>query len=101
MAKQCMIERQRKRAKTVDKYAAKRARLKAILNDRNASPEERHAAADTLQRIPRDASPTRLRNRCEQTGRARGYYRKFGLCRNKLRETALRGEIPGLFKSSW
>lgn len=101
MAKQCMIERQRKREKIVDKYAEKRKQLKAIIKDPKVDSEERQVAVEVLSRLPRDASPTRLRNRCEQTGRARGYYRKFGLCRNKLRETALRGEIPGLTKASW
>lgn len=101
MAKKSMIARERKRTKTVAKYAAKRAELKARIRDPKAAAEERYAAVQELQRLPRDASPVRLRNRCEATGRPRGYYRKFGLARNKLREAAMRGEIPGLVKSSW
>ncbi len=101
MAKKCMMERQQKRAKVVAKYAEERARMKAIINNPNTDPVERQSMVEALQRLPRDSSPTRLRNRCEQTGRARGYYRKFGLCRNKLREAALRGEIPGLTMASW
>lgn len=101
MAKKSMIARERKRAETVAKYAARRAELKARIRDPQATVEERYAAVQELQRLPRDASPVRLRNRCEATGRPRGYYRKFGLARNKLREAAMRGEIPGLVKSSW
>lgn len=101
MAKTSMIERERKRARTVKKYAATRAELKAIIKSVSASDEERWEAQQRLQELPRDASPTRQRNRCRVTGRPRGVYRKFGLGRNKLREVAMRGEIPGLVKSSW
>ena len=101
MAKVSMIQRERKRARMVKKYAAKRAALKAILRDPNTSDEERYAARLKLQALPRDASPVRLRNRCRITGRPHGYYRKFGLGRNKLREAAMRGDIPGLVKASW
>lgn len=101
MAKTSMIEREKKRARTVQKFAAKRAELKAIVNSKTASDEERWAAQQALQALPRDASPVRQRNRCSITGRPRGVYRKFGLGRNKLREAAMRGEIPGLVKSSW
>lgn len=101
MAKTSMIERELKRAGKVKKYASKRDELKAIVNSKTASDEERWEAQQKLQSLPRDASPTRLRNRCRVTGRPRGVYRKFGLARNKLREAAMRGEIPGLVKSSW
>lgn len=101
MAKKSMIERERKREKTVQKYAAKRAELKQRMFDMSLSDEEREAAAQKFHSLPRDASPTRMRNRCGLTGRPHGYYRKFGLARNKLREAAMRGDIPGLVKSSW
>ncbi|NLO79281.1 MAG: 30S ribosomal protein S14 [Xanthomonadaceae bacterium] len=101
MAKVSMIERERKRARMVKKYAAKRAELKAIIKSPTASDEERWQAQLKLQALPRDASPVRMRNRCRVTGRPRGVYRKFGLGRNKLREAAMRGEIPGLVKASW
>jgi len=101
MAKVSMIEREHKRSKTVAKFAGKRAQLKAIISDINASDEDRWDAQVKLQKLPRDASPVRQRNRCRVTGRPHGVYRKFGLCRNKLRESAMRGEIPGLVKSSW
>lgn len=101
MAKTSMIERETKRAQKVQKFAAKREELKAIVNSKTASDEERWAAQQQLQALPRDSSPTRMRNRCRVTGRPRGVYRKFGLARNKLREAAMRGEIPGLVKSSW
>ena len=101
MAKTSMVEREKKRIKTVAKYAAKRAELKAIILDVNSSDEQRWAAQQVLQSLPRDASPVRLRNRCGLTGRPHGYYRKFGLARNKLREAAMRGDIPGLVKASW
>ena len=101
MAKVSMIERERKRAKLVKKYAAKRTELKAIIRDMSRSDEERYAAQLKLQALPRDASPVRQRNRCRLTGRPHGYYRKFGLGRNKLREAAMRGDIPGLVKASW
>lgn len=101
MAKKSMVERELKRAKLVDKYAAKRAGLKAIINDVNASDEERFDAQLKLQSLPRDSSPVRKRNRCRITGRPHGFYNKFGLGRNKLREAAMRGDVPGLKKSSW
>ena len=101
MAKVSMVERERKRAKLVARYARKRAELKAIIKSPTSSEEERAAAVDQLAQIPRNASPTRQRNRCQVSGRPRGFYRKFGLARNKLREAAMRGEIPGLSKSSW
>ncbi|NGP53268.1 30S ribosomal protein S14 [Thioalkalivibrio sp. XN8] len=101
MAKKSMIMREEKRAKLVAKYAARRAKLKAIIVDENSSDEERLAAVAKLAGLPRDSSPSRLRNRCAITGRPRGYYRKFGLGRNKLRESTMSGEIPGLRKASW
>lgn len=101
MAKTSMIEREKRRARTVAKYAAKRAALKAIVVDVNASDEARWEAQAKLQKLPRDASPTRQRRRCRVTGRPHGVYRKFGLCRNKLREAAMRGDVPGLVKASW
>ena len=101
MAKVSMVERESKRAKTVAKFAVKRAELKAIISNVNASDEDRFDAQTKLQKLPRDASPVRQRNRCRITGRPHGVYRKFGLCRHKLRESAMRGEIPGLVKSSW
>ena len=101
MAKVSMIEREKKRAKTVAKYAAKRAELKAIISSTTASDEERWEAQVALQKLPRNASPVRQQNRCRITGRPHGVYRKFGPCRNKLREAAMRGEVPGLVKSSW
>ncbi|MEJ2089388.1 MAG: 30S ribosomal protein S14 [Gammaproteobacteria bacterium] len=101
MAKNSMIEREKKRAKIVAKYAAKRAALKAIVNDRNASDEDRWEAQMKLQSLPRDASPVRRQRRCGLTGRPHGVYRKFGLGRNKLREAAMRGDVPGLVKASW
>lgn len=101
MAKTSMINREIKRQQTVKKFAAKRAELKAKLRDSNLSDEDKDAARRQFQALPRDASPCRVRNRCRLTGRARGYYRKFGLGRNKLREAAMRGDIPGLVKASW
>ena len=101
MAKKSMIYREVKRKKTVAKYAAKRAALKAKLNDPNISDEERDETRIKFQALPRNASPSRIRNRCRITGRPHGYYRKFGLGRNKLREAAMRGDIPGLVKASW
>ena len=101
MAKTSMIEREKRREKTVKKYAAKRARLKEQIRDPQASGEARAAAVEALQKLPRDASPSRLRERCAITGRPRGTYNKFGLARTKLREATMRGDIPGLRKSSW
>lgn len=101
MAKVSMIERERKRARTVAKYAKKRAELKAILQDPNASDDEKWEAQMKFQKLPRNASPVRQHNRCRVTGRPHGYLRKFGLCRNKLREHAMSGDVPGLVKASW
>ena len=101
MAKQSMIEREKKRTKAVQKYAAKRAELKAKIKNPNASFEERMEAVQQLQKLPRDASPTRGQRRCRVTGRPHAVYRKFGLCRNKLREYTMRGDVPGLHKASW
>jgi small subunit ribosomal protein S14 len=101
MAKTNMVEREKRRLKTVQKYAAARAQLKELIRDPKASPEDRQAAQEKLQKQPRDASPSRGRNRCAITGRSRGVYRKFGLARVKIREVANRGEIPGLVKASW
>ncbi|MEK7736207.1 MAG: 30S ribosomal protein S14, partial [Pseudomonadota bacterium] len=93
--------REAKRAKTVAKYAAKRAELLATINNAKLSDEERMDARLKFQQLPRNASPVRQRNRCELTGRPRGYFRKFGLCRNKLRDVVMRGEVPGMTKASW
>ncbi len=101
MAKKSMLERQRRRERTVQRYAVKRAQLRKIVSDSKATEDEKEAARLKLQGLPRDASPVRLRNRCSITGRPQGYYRKFGLARNKLREATMRGEIPGLSKASW
>ena len=101
MAKTSMVEREKHRAKTVQKYAAKRAQLKELIRSPRTSDEARAEAQVKLQKLPRDASPTRQRKRCAITGRSRGVYRKFGLGRTKLREAANRGEIPGLAKASW
>nr|WP_206289225.1 MULTISPECIES: 30S ribosomal protein S14 [Burkholderia] len=96
-----LIEREKKRARLVAKFAAKREALKAIIEDQSKSEEERYEARLELQQLPRNANPTRQRNRCAITGRPRGTFRKFGLARNKIREIAFRGEIPGLTKASW
>ena len=101
MAKTSMVEREKKRERTVAKYAKKRAELKAIIGDRSASDDQRWEAQLKLQKLPRNASPTRQRRRCGLTGRPHGVYRKFGLGRNKLREAAMRGDVPGLVKASW
>ena len=101
MAKESMKAREAKRAKLAAKYAEKRMALKAIISDVNVSDEERWDAVLKLQQLPRDASPTRQQRRCRITGRPHAVYRKFGLCRNKLREAAMRGDVPGLVKSSW
>ena len=101
MAKKSMIERELKRAKLVKRYAAKRTALKAIIRNINSTEEERAAAQAKLNALPRDSSPSRARSRCAITGRPHGVYRKFGLGRNKLREAAMKGEIPGLTKASW
>jgi small subunit ribosomal protein S14 len=101
MAKLSLINRDEKRRKLVKKYAKKRDALEAIVNNTKMSDEDRFAARLKLQQLPRNANPTRLRNRCALTGRPRGYFRKFGLGRNKLREYAMRGEVPGIVKASW
>ncbi|MGH8297301.1 MAG: 30S ribosomal protein S14 [Steroidobacteraceae bacterium] len=101
MAKTSMVEREKHRSKIVKRYAAKRAQLKELIRSPKTSPDERAGAQAKLQALPRDASPSRGRNRCAITGRSRGVYRKFGLSRVKLREVANRGEIPGLAKASW
>ena len=101
MAKLALINREQKRRRTVAKFATRRAALLAIINDSKLSDEDRQEARDKFQQLPRNSSPVRLRNRCRLTGRPRGVFRKFGLARNKLREIAMRGEIPGLTKSSW
>ncbi|MEH6552176.1 MAG: 30S ribosomal protein S14 [Pseudomonadales bacterium] len=101
MAKKSMIAREKKRALTVAKFAVRRAELKATILSQETSDEDRWEAQAALQKLPRDAGPTRQRRRCAITGRPHGVYRKFGLCRNKLREAAMRGDVPGLVKSSW
>lgn len=101
MAKVSMVERERKRERLRRKYAQRRTELKAIVADANSSEESRAQAQEQLQQLPRNASPVRKRNRCNASGRPRGYYRKFGLSRNMLRKAAMRGEVPGLKMSSW
>ncbi len=101
MAKTALVNREKKRRATVKKFAARRAELLAIMNNNRASDEDRTEAREKFQRLPRNASPVRLRNRCALTGRPRGVYSKFGLGRSKLREIAMRGEIPGVIKASW
>ena len=101
MAKTSMVEREKRRAGIVKKYAVRRAKLKELIRSPKTSPEARQAAQATLQAMPRDASKSRQRNRCAITGRSRGVYHKFGLSRVKVREVASRGEIPGLAKASW
>ncbi len=101
MAKLALINRNEKRRKLVAQYAKKRAALDAIVNNVGLSDEERYEARLKVQALPRNASPSRLRNRCQLTGRPRGVFRKFGLCRNKIRELAFNGEIPGVVKASW
>ncbi|MCQ9617785.1 30S ribosomal protein S14 [Paenalcaligenes niemegkensis] len=101
MAKLSLINRDIKRAKLIEKFAPKRAALKAIINDQSKTDEERFQARLELQQLPRNSSPTRLRNRCVITGRSRGVYKQFGLTRHKVREMAMRGEIPGMTKASW
>ena len=101
MAKTSMVEREKKRGKVVRRCANKRSKLKAIVKSPTTSYEEKQEAILQLQKMPINASPTRLRNRCSLTGRPKGFYRKFGLGRNKLREAAMRGDIPGLVKASW
>lgn len=101
MAKKSMIAREAKRARTVAKYAEKRAALKAVIANQASSEEEVWEAQVQLQKLPRNASPARQQRRCRITGRPHAVYRKFGLCRNKLREAAMRGDVPGLVKASW
>ena len=101
MAKKSMIAREVKRKAIVKRYAAKRAEYRRVIRDSGSTDEQKQAAQTKLQGLPRDASPVRLRNRCAISGRPHGYYRKFGLSRNKLREATMRGEIPGLSKASW
>ncbi len=101
MAKVSMINREKRRTKLVKKYAARRAELKKLISSPDIGFEERQEAMFALQKLPRDSSPARQRNRCAISGRPRGFYRKFGLGRNKLREAAMRGDVPGLRKASW
>ena len=101
MAKVSMIARENKRIKMVQKFAKKRDELKKVISDINVSDEERYEARLKLQKLPRDASPVRLQRRCQITGRPHAVYRRFGLSRNKLRELAMNGDVPGLLKSSW
>lgn len=101
MAKESMKAREAKRAKTVAQFAEKRTALKAIILSASASEDERWEAQVALQKLPRDASPVRQQRRCQVTGRPHGVYRKFGLCRNQLRQAAMRGDVPGLKKASW
>lgn len=101
MAKNSVVQRELKRSKLVARYAEKRSALKLIIKSTDTSFEEKMAAVDSLQKLPRDSSPVRQRNRCRITGRPHGVYRKFGLCRNKIREAAMRGDIPGLVMASW
>ena len=101
MAKVSMINREHKRTRLVKKYAARREELKAQVINESLSDEDRKAAREKLSMLPRDSSPVRHRNRCNLTGRPHGYYRKFGLSRNMLREAAMRGDVPGLVKASW
>ena len=101
MAKKSMIARENKRLKMVEKFSKKRFELKSIINDVSKSEEEKDLAMKKLQKLPRDASPVRLQRRCQITGRPHAVYRKFGLSRNKLRELAMKGDVPGLVKASW
>ena len=101
MAKSCMVNREIKRIRLAKKFSTKRTELKAVIKNMSLSEDERRDAREKLNKMPRDANPIRIRNRCNITGRADGYYRKFGLARNKLREAAMRGDIPGLVKASW
>ncbi len=101
MAKNSMVQRELKRSRLVAKYAKKRSELKAVISNLDSSYDERMTAVEKLQKLPRDSAPVRQQNRCRVTGRPHGVYRKFGLCRNKIREAAMRGDIPGLVKASW
>jgi len=101
MAKVSMLQREKRRAKLTDRDFEKRAKLRAVLKDQDASFDDKMEASKKMQSLPRDSSPSRRRNRCQITGRPHGYYRKFGLSRNKLREAMMRGDVPGLTKASW
>ncbi len=101
MAKKSMVARERKRNRMVERYKERRAELKRVISDRATSRDDLAQALEALQRLPRDSSPVRLRNRCAITGRPRGFYKKFGLSRNKLREETMFGNIPGMRKASW
>jgi small subunit ribosomal protein S14 len=101
LAKKSMIARDRKREQIAERYAEKRAQLKAVINDRSAAPEQVEEAVVALQKLPRDASPSRMQRRCRVSGRPHAVYRKFGLGRNKLREAVMRGDVPGVVKASW
>ncbi|NBC49556.1 MAG: 30S ribosomal protein S14 [Gammaproteobacteria bacterium] len=101
MAKKSMVARDAKRVRVAARYAEKRARLKAVINDRSADPDQIEAAVVALQKLPRDASPSRKQRRCRISGRPHAVYRKFGLGRNKLREAVMRGDVPGVVKASW
>ncbi len=101
MAKLSLINREKKREALVEKFSAKRAKMKLQLQDTTLSEQEKFELRLKLQSLPRNANPTRLRNRCALTGRPRGFFRRFGLCRNKIREIAMCGEIPGVTKASW
>lgn len=101
MARTSILEREKKRSALINKNFTKRTALRDILNDPEASFEDKMSAQRKLQMMPRDSSPSRQRNRCRITGRPKGVYRKFGMCRNKLREAAMRGDVPGLSKASW
>ncbi|MEA3641597.1 MAG: 30S ribosomal protein S14 [Lamprobacter sp.] len=101
MAKKSMIARDLKRAQIAKRYAERRGQLKAVINDRSADPEQVEAAVIALQKLPRDASPSRIQRRCRVSGRPHAVYRKFGLGRNKLREAVMRGDVPGVVKASW
>ncbi len=101
MAKVSMVQRDVRRAKLSARYAEKRAELKRVISDPEADFDDKQTAMHALNKLPRDSSPVRRRNRCRISGRPRGYYRKFGLARNKLREAAMRGDVPGLRKASW
>ena len=101
MAKQSMVEREKRRIKLSNKFLTKREKLKNLIKDSSLSPDEKNSFVEALQKLPRDSSKVRVRNRCSITGRPKGYYRKFGLGWIKLREAAVRGDIPGLVKASW
>jgi small subunit ribosomal protein S14 len=101
MAKKCSVERNDKRKELTKKFSGRRKKLKAIIMDKNTTAEARFDAVMKLSRLPKNSAKTRIRNRCELTGRPRGYHRKFGLCRNMLRDLATSGGLPGVIKSSW